>query len=111
MPVDKTYYDYISQQLSGFEGLTHKKMFGGVGFFRDKVIFGAIMGDVFRLRVDDVNRPDFEERGMEPFMYGHPGKPKRSMPYWSVPEDILADKGQLFEWSERAFEASLRSKK
>ena len=108
MPIDQNYYDYVVDQLSGFEGLTHKKMFGGVGFFRDKVIFGTIMDNLFCLRVDDVNRPDFEARDMKPFFHAKSGK---TMPYWTVPEDVLADKAQLFEWSERAFKASLRSKK
>jgi DNA transformation protein len=105
MPIDKQYLDYIIDQLSEFGEFSHKKMFGGVGFFREKIFFAGIMDGVFRLKVDDENRADFEAYGMEP--WGREGSTMR-MPYYEVPEEIVADKEKLAEWTEKAFAVALR---
>ena len=105
MPIDQQYLDYIIDQLSDFGEFSHKKMFGGVGFFREKIFFAGIMDGVFRLRVDDENRVDFEAYGMEP--WGREGT-KMKMPYYEVPEEIMADKQKLAEWTEKAYSVALR---
>lgn len=108
MAVDQAYYDYIVQQLSAMPDVTHKKMFGGVGFFRNNVMFAGIMNNVFRLKADDTTIPDFERYGMGPFTM--PGR-KGSMPYYEVPEEILSDEMKVAEWGERAYAVALSRKK
>jgi len=105
MPVDQQYLDYVVDQLSEFGEFSHKKMFGGVGFFREKIFFAGIMDGVFRLRVDDENLADFEAYGMS--AWGAKGR-KMTMPYYEVPEEILADKEKLAEWTNKAYQVALR---
>ena len=38
-------------------------MFGGVGLYHADLFFGIIARDVLYLKVDDVNRPDYEAAG------------------------------------------------
>ena len=108
MAVDQNYLDYVVEQLSAFGEFEHKKMFGGVGFFRGKVFFAGIMDGVFRLKADAQTIPDFEAYGMTP--WSAKGR-KMTMPYWEVPEEIMADPAKLAEWADRAFEVALRTQK
>lgn len=83
-------------------------MFGGVGYFIDDLMFGGIMHDVFRLKADEVNQPDFEAKGMGPWSI--PGK-NMKMPYYEVPQEIMNDQQLLREWVFKAIEAADRTKK
>ena len=108
MAVQEDYLEYILDQLSEFGAVRAKKMFGGVGLFHQDLMFGMIGGDTFRLKVDDHNRKDYEDRGMKPYPSG---KKKKGMPYWDVPSDVLEDKRQLAVWAKKSFQAAQRAKK
>ena len=108
MAVNESYKQFIEDQLEGFPGLRSKNMFGGVGYFRDEFMFGAIMHGKFRLKADDVNKTDFLNKGMGPHQI--PGK-KMTMPYYEVPAEILDDREELWRWAERSVEAAKRTKK
>ena len=110
MPVKQEYLEYVLGQLSEVPDFTYKKMFGGIGFFRGDAMWGAIMSenDHFRLKVDSNRQAEYEEAGMEPF---YMEKMQRSMPYWTVPQAVLADKTQLAAWVEAAAEAAVQGKK
>lgn len=112
MPVNQTYLNQVLDQLAEVEDFTHKKMFGGIGFFRDGAMWGAIMGehDTFRLKVDAENQAPYEEAGSSPFEMEMRGQ-TRSMPYWTVPEHVFADKKLLAEWVEIAADAAVQAKK
>ena len=108
MAVNEAYLAHIVDHMSEFGEFEVKKMFGGVGFFRDKHMFGMIGGGIFRLKVDDFNREDYLAHGMEP-MYSK--DKKSSLPYYEVPEEVIANKALLREWILKAYEAALRAKK
>lgn len=107
MAVSEDFTNYILDQLSEFGEVTHKKMFGGVGFFREGLMFAMIGGGSFRLKVDEYTQPDFEKYEMEPFYMGKDGG---SLPYWEVPVHVLEDKSELKIWAARAFEVALRKR-
>lgn len=104
MPVSQDYINYILDQLSEFGEVQSKKMFGGVGFFREGKMFAMLAGDTFRLKVDDTNKPDFEAKGMQPYV--NPKK-KKGMPYWEVPPDVLEDKTLLAEWAMKSWKIAM----
>lgn len=108
MAVNEDYLLFVEDQLSEFGEFQRKKMFGGIGFFRDGVMFGMIALDTFRLKVDNSNRQDFEDRNMTPFFSG---SKKKAMPYWEVPSEVLEDKSELAEWTLKAYEIALRTSK
>lgn len=101
MAVNKEYLRFIQDQLSEFGDVEIKSMFGGVGIFKDGLMFGKIGGDIFRLKVDETNKEQYEEKGMKPF---HSEKKKKGMPYWEVPQDVLEDRTELAKWANQSFE-------
>jgi len=112
MAVDSSYLEFVLEQLSEFDEshdveLTTKKMFGGIGFFCDGLMFGMVGSGKFRLKVDEHNQQEYIDRGIEAFMSS---KKKKGMPYYEVPVDILEDKSALAEWATKSYEAALRNK-
>ncbi len=107
MAVSEDLLNSILEQMSKFGPFEVKKMFGGVGFFKDDLMFGMIGSDTFRLKVDDHNKAEYEARGMKPMLSKSKGK---GMPYWEVPEDIIDDMDELGRWAQKSFDAALRAK-
>lgn len=108
MAVSEDFLSYVQEQLSGVEPFETKKMFGGIGFFKDGIMFGMIGGGVLRFRVDDETIRRYEDEGMEPFK---PNPAKKGMPYWQVPVTVLEDRDAIKEWALEAIETSVRNKK
>ena len=128
MAVSDEFHDFVLEQLEGLGHLTSKRMFGGVGIWCDGTFFALIAGNTPYLKVDDSNRHDFEERGMEPFRVkrrpggsgkggsrkggsgkggsgkgdsGKAGSGKDSsgkMDYYAVPAEVLEDADELKVW-------------
>jgi len=107
MAVNEDFLVYVQDQLSSFGKVEVKRMFGGIGLFKDGVMFGKIGGDTFRLKVDESNKKDFEERGMKPFFSE---KKKKGMPYWEVPPEILDNQTKLAEWAKKSHQIALSKK-
>lgn len=112
MAVNQTYLNYLLGQLSEVEDFTCKKMFGGMGFFSGDGMWGAIIGnnDTLGLKVDETNQARFEKAGMRPFEMEKRGK-QITLSYWTVPEDVVADRAKLADWVAAAAEVAKRKKK
>ena len=108
MAVSEDFLTYVQDQLSGLEGIGMKKMFGGVGFFKEGSMFGMISKETFRLKVDETNQKQYEEKGMEPLFMKNK---KKGMPYWEVPPDVLEDKDALAVWAKQSIEIALKKAK
>lgn len=100
MAVSNSYRDYVLEQLGGVTPVRARRMFGGVGIYAGSVFFALIDNDTLFFKVDDSNRPDFEEVGTGPFLpYGDP---KRPMAYYEVPIDVLENPELLSVWTRKA---------
>lgn len=95
--------DALVDELAPLGDVRAKKMFGGVGVFADDVMFVIIdsAGKVF-LRANDETSVRFEEAG---------GEKHGRMPYYSVPETVLADEHQLGQWAAEALSVAAAAKK
>lgn len=109
MTFSQEYLEFVLGQLSGFGDVTYKKMFGGAGLYRDGVMFGGIMNGSLHLKVNDSTRPDFIDRGMEPFF--HKPSHRSSANYYQVPIEILEDSAELEQWAQKAWEVAVAAKK
>jgi DNA transformation protein len=89
--------------------VTVKHMFGGLGIYRDGLMFALVAYGQLYLKVDDVNRPLFEKSGGKPFVYEGKAEPV-TMFYWTPPADFFDDEDILRDWAEAAFGAALRAK-
>jgi DNA transformation protein len=114
MAVPQDQVDYVLEQMQQVGALTTRKMFGGVGFSADGLFFAFLHSDGnLYLKVDQATRPAFEARGSTPFTAKTPSANGRvmSMPYLSVPEDILEDPDELAIWARKAIAVAARAKK
>ena len=109
MAFSEDYLQFVLDQLEPFGEISHKKMFGGVGIYKDGIMFAGIMGGTLHFKVNDSTRQDFIDRGMEPFYHG---KMKKGLPsYYMIPEEILEDRDALTLWAKKAFETEIEKKK
>ena len=109
MSVSEEYLKFIKEQLADLGNVEIKRMFGGIGIFKNGMMFGMISADnTFRLKVDDRNRADYEAKGMKQH---YMPKKKKGMPYWEVPADVISDKKELAIWASKALDAAMRKKK
>lgn len=110
MAVNEKDKAFVEEQLSAFGDVQSKNMFGGVGFFKEGIMFAMIGGGKFRLRADETTQGDFEAAGMEP-LHHKKATGKKPMPYWEVPVSVLEDRDVLAQWAAKSFAVALKHKK
>lgn len=97
---------FVLDQLADV-GVAGRAMFGGVGLYHDDLFFGIIARDVLYLKVDDVNRPDYEAAGAPPFR-PYPDR-AGTMQYFAVPVEILESATDLARWAAKAIDVAGRA--
>ena len=107
MAVSQSYREFVLEQLSRVTPVTGKSMFGGIGIYAQGLFFALIADDRLYFKVDDATRPDFEQRGMEPF---RPFGEDSAMGYYEVPVDVLEDVNQLEAWIKKAVDVAAATK-
>lgn len=106
MAVSPDFLDLVLEHLEPLGGVTHRRMFGGVGLSRHGLFFALIAEDGLYIKTDDANRADFEAAGCEPF---RPFGGDKAMSYWSVPLEALEDPELLAQWANRGLDAAVRA--
>ena len=107
MHVSDGFKSFVLDELEELGDVTPRAMFGGVGLYRAGVFFGIMAADVLYLKVDEVNRPDYDRAGSKPFRpYAHRSG---TMQYWAVPLEILESAPALVAWAREAVNAAKRS--
>lgn len=109
MPKRNEFVDYLLELLQPFGHVTSRAMFGGHGIYKEGLIFGLVIDDAFYLKVDDVNRGEFDERGLQPFVYQSKSKGMEvSLGYYACPEEALESAALMQDWARSAYAAALR---
>jgi len=108
LTVSQEYQDYVTGQLATVGYIVCRRMFGGVGLYADGIFFALLADDVLYMKVDDTNRQDFEQAGMEAFR-PYPDQ-TRSMQYFEVPVDVLEDTEELYTWARKSITVALNAK-
>ena len=98
MTVSAGYQAYVIEQLAGVAP-EPKRMFGGVGLFREGVMFGLIADDRVYFKVDDASRPRYLAAGSPPFEYA---AGEKTLGYFEVPAEVIEDADELGEWARAA---------
>ncbi|MBU1694171.1 MAG: TfoX/Sxy family protein [Verrucomicrobia bacterium] len=109
MPVSDECIAYVLDQLSGWDGVIARRMFGGAGLYRQGRMFGLIADDTTYLKVDDSNRQAFLDAGSSAFK-PYPNKPA-VMSYYEVPADVLERPEELVLWARRSWSIQNSQKK
>lgn len=107
MAVSGEYLDHLRDLFADFGAVEPRRLFGGVGLFRDGVMFALVMGDTLYLRVDERSLPEFEAAGMAPFSYATRGGRREVGSYYEAPAELFDDPGELAAWSRRSLDAAL----
>lgn len=100
---------FLEDQFAPIPGVGIRKMFGGLGVFRDGIMFGLGADDVLYLRADEQTRGRYEAEGLKPFTYPMRGK-DMALPYWQAPEAIFEDPDAFRDWADEAFAVAKRAK-
>lgn len=108
MSISPGYKQFVLDQLEPAAPITAKAMFGGIGLYAYEFFFAILAYDRLYFKVDDTNRPDFEQAGMEPFQ---PFSDGRTMAYYEVPVEVLEDQDELRGWAEKAIAVARRAKR
>ncbi|MHA1547987.1 MAG: TfoX/Sxy family protein [Alphaproteobacteria bacterium] len=104
-----SFHDFLEELFAPLDGVSLKRMFGGVGVFKDGVMFGLVADDALYLKVDTTNQLRFEAEDSAPFVYNNKGK-SMTMSYWRLP-DRLYDEAEDFNiWAGEAFAVAVRGK-
>lgn len=109
MPVRPEFRAFVIDQLGRVApAIRARGMFGGVGLYSDDRFFALINDEQVYLKVDDSNRPAFEEIGMGPFRPFGPGG--EQMQYYALRGDLLEDAEALRPWVADAIAVAVRAK-
>lgn len=101
---------FICDLFAPFGEVRVRRMFGGLGIYRDGVMFALVAAGELYLKGDGEVAEAFRKAGSEPFVYQQRGR-SVAMSYWRLPEAALDDSDQLERWARLAYEAALRAKR
>lgn len=96
----------VADQLSDWAPVHPRRMFGGVGLFRDKRMFALIFDGVLYLKCNDETAPAFEAVQATPFRYQRQGRTV-ALSYRQAPAEAIDDDQALREWADHAWRAAL----
>ena len=98
MATSPEFTDYVLDQLSDVGVIQTSKMFSGVLLKIDNKQLGVIIDDTLYFKVKEPElHKKFTEMDSDPFEYDRKDRehPVRIRTWWSVPEEILEDRGEL----------------
>lgn len=106
MACSAEYQAFLEDALAPLGGVRGRRMFGGVGLFRNDVMFALVVDDVPYFKVGEGNRPAFAAAGSEPFSYATKHGRHVLTSYWRVPDAVLDDEAELLGWARLAVDAA-----
>lgn len=92
--------------LAGLGPVETRRMFGGVGLYAGKVMFGLIDDGRIYLKTDAALRAALAAAGAESWLYTERKGPMAGVPqetsYWSLPDSAIDDPDEAVAWARRA---------
>jgi len=96
----------VADQLNDWAPVNARRMFGGVGLFRDRKMFGLVFDGVLYLKCCDDTAAAFDAVQAPPFRYQRHGKTV-TLSYRQAPPETIDDADVLHQWANRAWRAAL----
>jgi len=90
------FQEFLVELFEPVGGVGFRKMFGGIGIFRDGLMFALVADDTLYLKADDNTAIDFKAEGSGPFVYDGKDRPV-VMQYWRLPERLYDDPDEFRE--------------
>ncbi len=108
--MDKELIKWLEDVFSVVPDTTIRKMFGGVGVFRDRLMFALAFSDGrIAFKADGETTADFIAEACEEWRYERKDGKITKMGYWYIPERIVDDPDELLEWAAKAFDVAMRA--
>jgi DNA transformation protein len=108
MALSSDFERYALEQLGAAGEVSARRMFGGVGLYRDGLFFGLLHDNAVYLKVDEQTRPRFEAAGMRRFSPYADGRAQ--FDFFELPGDALEDPERLADWLSEALAVARRAK-
>jgi len=99
---------FVQELLEGWGSVSARRMFGGQGLYHEGLMFAIVMNNRLYLKVDEINRPEFEALGLTPFTYPMKGKDV-ALSYWTAPDAIFDEPTEAVRWACSAWDAAVRA--
>jgi DNA transformation protein len=103
------FQDLLADLFEPVGGVSFRRMFGGIGIFRQGIMFALVADDALYLKADDTTATGFKAEGCGPFVYDGKSKP-HVMPYWRLPERLYDDPDEFRDWALAAFRVAEQAK-
>jgi DNA transformation protein len=103
--------DFLEELYEPMGGVSIRAMFGGLGIFKEAVMFALVVEDTLYLRADEETAGSYAAEDAPQFVYhGMKGRAV-AMPYWRLPERLYDEPEEFLAWSEAAFAVARRTAK
>jgi DNA transformation protein and related proteins len=103
-----TFQDLLEDLFQPVGGVTFRRMFGGLGIYRQGIMFALVADEVLYMKGDEATIPAYEAEGCGPFVYAGTGR-LVTMSYWRLPERLLDEPDEFRDWALAAITVAERS--
>jgi DNA transformation protein len=107
--MDDSFRAFVEELFEPVGGVGFRRMFGGLGIFRDGLMFALVARDTLYFKTDEASRLDFTAEGCGPFVY-QAKDGQRETSYWRAPERLFDEPEDFRTWAMTAFAVAERSK-
>ena len=109
-PIDP-FTEHVIELMPVPDEVIPKRMFGGLGLFREGTMFAIIFEEKLYFKTDDTNRGKFESNSLPALTFEKKDGKTISMSYYLCPEEAFQRQDTMSPWAKSAIDASLRQKK
>ena len=98
----------VEELFASLDGVSFRRMFGGVGIFREGIMFALIADDVLYLKADETTLARYEAEGSSPFSYDAKGRTVVTS-YWRLPDGVYDEPERFMDLAREAFAVAERA--
>jgi len=106
-----SFEDHLAELFAPLGNVVFRRMFGGLGIFKDRLMFALVAEDVLYMKADDATTSAYAAEGSGPFVYAGMRGKAMPMPYWRIPERLFDEPEEFAEWAHKAFAVAERTQK
>lgn len=106
-----SFQDHLAALFAPLGNVVFRKMFGGLGIFKDGLMFALVAEDALYMKADDTTSPAYVAEASGPFVYAGMRGKAMPMPYWRIPERLLDEPEEFAEGARKAFAVAQRTQK
>ncbi len=100
---------HLQDAFRRFGPVDVRRMFGGLGVYREGLMFALVVDEVLYLKADEAMAAALAALGRNPFEYMRAGRRVTIGSFWQAPDEVLEDAQAAAEWGRRAYDAALRA--